>query len=98
MGRHPIITTVVAVVIGGLFALVVIATMFNPGIPEEGVGTVLSAEASYAVVDVDGVEVEMTVGVLELEPGMEVEYDSDAPGGFGLFRHYHVVRGSAEAE
>ncbi len=72
--------------------------MFNPGIPEEGAGTVVSVEAGYAVIDVDGVQVEMTVGVLELEPGMRVEYDSDAPGGFGLFRHYHVVKDSAEEE
>ena len=95
MGRHPIVTTLVAVVVAALFAFVVISTMFDPGIPAEGVGTVVSVESGYAVINVDGVTVEMTVGVLELEPGLRVEYESDAPGAFGLFRHYHVVKDTA---
>jgi hypothetical protein len=91
MGRRPIITVLIAIAAVAVLAYLIITTMFGPGIPDEGTGVVTSVETGYAVVDVDGVRVEMTAGVLELEAGRRVEYDSDEPGAFGLFRHYHVI-------
>jgi len=91
MGRRPVLVVVVTVVVVVFASYAAISLLFNPRIPGEGTGVVVSVEFGFAVVEVNSHEVEMTSGVLDLKPGHHVVYESDEPGVFGLFRHYHLI-------